>query len=364
MNTEDLISRASSGSGLKRRSFLKGLGAAGAALSAGSLLATVGEAEAQSPKTLTTGDAAILRFLAAAELIETDLWQQYAELGGVTPGKQNPYQKAFQKLDGDAGQYITSNTLDELTHAEFLNAYLLSKGAEPVDLDGFRTLPSSQADGAQQMGRLTNLTNLTVDTSWYTRYRSAQNPDFGATFPQAIDLVNVPAIPRTNDDFAPSEHIQAIANTAAFHFAMIEQGGSTLYSAMAQKASNVEVLRIVVSIGGDEVAHFLEWVDFAGNGVQGPIAPFTDPTNGLTFPDFNATGNPLLQTNLIFPVPCEFINANLPRCAVIRPTSPKGIAMGVVSFLTGTGLFTGQSPAFFKTLKTLAKQADASQRGF
>ena len=377
MTEETLIATASSETnaspsespskiGLKRRSFLKGMGMAGAALSAGPLFATMTEteAQAQSPKSLTPGDAAILRFVAAAELLETDLWVQYAELGGVTAGKQNPYQKALQKLDGDAGQYITSNTLDELSHAEFLNAYLLSKGADPVDLDAFRTLPSSQADGAQNIGRLTNIMNLTVDTSWYTRYRSTDNPDLGGTFPQAIDLVNVPAIPRTNDDFAPALHVQAIANTAAFHFAMIEQGGSTLYSAMAQKCSNVEVLRIIVSIGGDEVAHFLEWVDFAGNGVQPPIAPFTDPTNGLTFPDFNATGNPELQTNLIFPVPCEFISPNLPRCAVIRPTNPKGIATGVVNFLTGTGLFTGQSPAFFKTLTTLARQADAAKRGF
>jgi hypothetical protein len=368
---------ADSQDGMKRRSFLKGIGMTGVALSAGALFVGAGqnEAEAQtSPKSLTPGDAAILRFVAAAELIETDLWQQYAELGGLTPGQlpvetapfkpMNSYQAAFMNLDPDGPQYISSNTTDELSHAEFLNAYLLSKGAEPVDLDAFRTLPSSQAAGAQQIGRLTNLMNLTVDTSWYTRYRSAQNPDLGATFPQAIDLVNVPAIPLTDADFKPKDHIQAIANTAAFHFAMIEQGGSTLYSAMAQKASNLEVLRILVSIGGDEVAHFLEWVDFAGNGVQPPLAPFTDPTNGLTFPNFDATVNPALQTNLIFPVPCEFISANLPRCAVIRPTSPKGIAMGVVNFLTGTGLFVGQSPAFFKALTVLAKQADAAQRGF
>ena len=348
---------------LARRSFMKGVGMTGIALSAGALFA--GEAEAQSsPRNLTAGDAAILRFLAAAELLETDLWQQYAELGGVTAGRANPYQKALQRLDGDAGQYITSNTNDELSHAEFLNAYLLAKGADPVDLDVFRTLPSSQASGAQQIGRLTNLMNLTVDTSWYTRYRSADNPDLGGTFPQAIDLANVPGIPRSDADFAPKDHIQAIANTAAFHFAMIEQGGSSLYSAMAQKVSNLEVLQIVVSIGGDEVAHFLEWVDFAGNGVQPPVAPFTDPTNGLTFPDFNATGNPELQTNLIFPVPCQFINANLPHCAVIRPTNPRGIAMGTVNFLTGTGLFTGQSPAFFKLLNLLARQADAARRGF
>jgi hypothetical protein len=205
---------------------------------------------------------------------------------------------------------------------------------------------------------------LTVDTSFYTRYRSQTNPDFGATFPQAIVLADVPAIPRDNSDFGPTNHIQAIANTAAFHFGSIEQGGSSLYSAMAQKANNVEVLRIVLSIGGDEVAHFLEWVDFAGNGVQTPIAPFTDPTNGLTFPDFNATGDPQLQTNLIFPIPCEFINASLPHCAVIRPTDPTGIAAGAVQFLTDSGLFIGQSSEFFDTVNALAAAADAAQRGF
>jgi len=358
---------------LKRRSFLKGMGMAGAALTGGSLLAAASET-AQTSGIVTSGDVAILRFVAAAELIEADLWQQYAELGGLTPGQlpvetapfkpMNSYQAAFMKLDPDGPQYVSSNTGDEQSHAAFLNAYLISIGAEPVDLDSFRTLPSSQATGAQQIGRLTNLMNLTVDTSWYTRYRSALNPDLGATFPQAIDLVNVTGIPRTNADFKPQHHVQAIANTAAFHFATIEQGGSTLYSALVQKATNLEVLRILVSIGGDEVAHFLEWVDFSGNGVQPPVAPFTDPVSGLTFPNFDKTVNPALQTNLIFPVPCEFISASLPVCAVIRPTDPTGIAGGVVDFLTAMGLFIGQSPEFFKTLDTLAKQADAAKRGF
>ena len=349
----------------RRRSFLKGLGMAGATMTAGALLA--GKSRAEDGKSsqngnLSNGDVAILRFLAAAELIETDLWQQYAELGGVTSGTQNPYQLALQQLDGDGSQYITSNTLDEASHANFLNAYLKMKGAPPVNLNKFRTLPGSQATGAKQTGRLTNLTNLSIDTSWFTRYRSRQNPDFGAKFPQAIDLVGVTAIPRDNSDFGPANHVQAIANTAAFHFAFIEQGGSSLYSAMAQKARDTEVLRIVVSIGGDEVAHFLEWVDFAGNGVQGPIAPFTDPTNGLTFPDFNATGNPLLQTNLIFPVPCEFISPSLPHCAVIRPTATAGIAAGAVKAFTDDGLFTGQSVEFFDTLTALAEAADAANR--
>ena len=347
-----------------RRSFLKNTVVAGAATIGAGVLATSVPASSQESKTpaVTKGDIAILQFLAAAELIESDLWEQYAELGGVTSGTQNPYQLALQQLDGDGSQYITSNTLDEMSHASFLNGYLKSKGAAPVNLNKFRTLPSSQATGARQIGRLTNLMQLTVDTSWYTRYRSRQNPDFGANFPQAIDLVDLPAIPRDNSDFGPANHIQAIANTAAFHFGFIEQGGSSLYSAMAQKANNAEVLRIVLSIGGDEVAHFLEWVDFAGNGVQAPIAPFTDPTNGLTFPDFNATGNPLLQTNLIFPVPCEFINAALPKCAVIRPTATTGAAAGAVKAFTDDGLFIGQPTEFFDTLSALAEAADAAHR--
>ena len=173
----------------RRRGFLKTFGLAGAALSAGALFSSRGPAKAASG--VSQGDIDILRLLATAELIEADLWQQYAELGGLTPGQlpveanpsfkpMNSYQAAFMNLDSDGPQYISSNTLDELSHATFLNAYLQSVGAEPVDLDAFRTLPSSKATGAQQIGRLTNLTKLSVDTSWYTRYRSATNPDLGA----------------------------------------------------------------------------------------------------------------------------------------------------------------------------------------
>src|SRR5277367_847954 len=215
-----------------RRSFLQSALTAGAAVGGASALSTP-NLLAQGRGRLTRGDANILRFLAAAELIEADLWQQYAELGGVTTGSQNGYQLALQQLDSDGSQYITSNTLDEQSHAQFLNAYLSLRGQEPVNLDQFRSLPSSQATGAQQIGRLTNLTQLSVDTSWYTRYRSATNPDFGATFPQALPALSAgpfTAIPRTNADFFPANHIQAIANTAAFHFGFIEQGGSSLYA--------------------------------------------------------------------------------------------------------------------------------------
>jgi hypothetical protein len=345
-----------------RRSFLKGsLAVAGvSALGSPNLLA-------QSSRRLTNGDAAILKFLAAAELIEADLWQQYAELGGVTTGDQNAYQMALQQLDPDGSQYITSNTLDEQSHAAFLNAYLVMRGEEAVNLDQFRTLPSSQAMGAASMGRLTNLTQLTVDTSWYTRYRSTTNPDFGGTFVQAIPALAkgaFSAIPKTNADFGPADHVQALANTAAFHFASIEQGGSSLYSTLAQLVSDPEVLRIVISIGGDEVAHFLEWVDFSGNAVQPPVAPVTDPNNGLVFPNFDATPNPLLQTNLIFPVPCEFINASLPHCAVIRPTAQGQIdAVGAANALTASGLFIGQPQSFIQLLLEMAIAADSAVRG-
>lgn len=76
---------------------------------------------------LSSGDVAILKFLAAAELIEADLWQQYAELGGATTGPQNAYQLALQNLDGDGSQYISSNNENERSHASFLNAYLIAK---------------------------------------------------------------------------------------------------------------------------------------------------------------------------------------------------------------------------------------------
>ena len=346
-----------------RRSFLRGSLATGAAVAGATVL---GEHKLLATQgTLSAGDVAVLKFLAAAELIEADLWQQYAELGGATGSAiMNPYQLAFQQLDGDGNQYISSNTLDEASHAAFLNAYLVSKGEQPVNFDQFRTLPSSKASGARQIGRLTNLMQLSVDTSWYTRYRSATNPDFGATFPQAIPQLSsgqFPAIPRTNADFSPTDHIQAIANTAAFHFGSIEQGGSSLYSTLALKVSSAEVLRIVISIGGDEVAHFLEWVDFAGNAVQPPVAPLTDPTNGLTFPNFNATGNPQLRTNLIFPVPCEFISPDLPHCAVIRPTGNGQIdAEGAANYFIAMGLFIGQSNTFIQLLLDMAKQADAA----
>jgi len=358
-----------------RRSFMKsGLLAGGAATVGVGLLSNGTSARAQEwdeDGRLDAGDIAILRFLAAAEIIESDLWTQYAELGGLTSGVPlevdpnqplNSYQAALQNLDGDATQYITSNTLDEISHATFLNGYLESKGAEPVNFDEFLTLQGSQATGAQNIGRLTNLMHLNVDTSWFIRYRSATNPDFGATFPQAIKIVDRAAIPIDDADLNGSAaHIQVIANIAAFHFGYIEQGGSSLYAAMNQKAKHPEVVRITLGIGGDEIAHFLEWVDFAGNAVQSPVAPVAD--KGLTFPDFFDPLNKLTQPSLIFPVPCEFIKPKLPKCSVIRPLSDKfGGAVATIASFTADGLFTGQSKRFLRTLNELAVAADAAAR--
>src|SRR5712692_8062864 len=351
---------------IRRRSFLKGLGVTGAAaLSASALLGTRAGAE-EGSGSLTKGDASILRFLAAAEIIESDIWLQYQELAGTqddevsklasklipgyppAPTGGNPiYIQDLVPLDGDMSQYIHDNTEDELTHEVFINAYLKSKGADTVNMDHFRVLPSSKATGANQFGRITNLMQLTVDTSWWTRYRSrTKNPDFGDTTAQAIPTLAVgqhTAIPRTDADTNDADFIQAVANTAGFHFAWIEQGGSSLYPVLA---------------------HFQTWQDKAGNAPQ--LTDVIDPVTGVsvTFPDLNSPplGGEDFQTNLIMPEPTVFLSKKLPACSIIRPTATNGAAMGALQSLTADGLFIGQSKAFFTFLRDLAENADAARR--
>ena len=367
-------------SAINRRSFVKsGLTAAGVATVGSGLLvngtSALAEGSEKHSGRLSSGDAALLRFAAAAEILETDFWVQYNELGGIQDseepsGSGNPaYTAALAVLDPDMAQYIHDNTDDEFTHQNFLNAYLASKGAATISLDEFRTLPGSTATGSSGKLRLTNLTQLTLDTSWWTRYRSStNNPDLDPkfVFPQAIPTLAVEqhtAIPRTDDDTTDPNFLQAIANTAAFHFPTIEQGGNSLYPSMAQRASSVEVLRILISIGPTETMHFQTWSDKAGNA---PQLTAVDPVTGVsvTFPDLNSPpfGGETFQTNLIMPEPCPFLSRKLPPCSIIRPTETKGIAMGVVNFLTAMGLFIGQSPAFFELLKDLAKDADSARR--
>jgi len=363
-----------------RRSFLKnGLAtAAGMGLLANDSFGQSGDEEkGEGSGRLTFGDAAMLRFAAAAEIIETDLWVQYNELCGIQDreepsGTGNPaFTEALAFLDEDMAQYVHDNTDDELTHWHFLNAYLASKGADPVSLEPFRTLPGSMAKGSSGKKRITNLMQLTVDTSWFTRYRARDhNPDLDPNFkfPQAIPSLAVgehTAIPRTDEDTKHPNFLQAIANTAGFHFATIEQGGTTLYAAMAQRAHSVEVLRILISIGPTETMHFQTWQDKAGNA---KVLHAVDPMTGVpvTFPDLNSPpfGGETFQTNLIMPEPCPFLSRKLPPCSVIRPTGTNGIAMGVVKFLTDMGLFIGQSSTFFSLLHDLAEDADEARRGF
>ena len=386
-----------------RRKFLKsGFAAAGAATIGVGLLnggqSVFGQDRDGSDGDVTKGDIAILKFLNALEQIEADLWIQYSELGGVQDnevsgtGGGNPlYTAALTILDGDMAQYIHDNADDENSHAAFLKAYLESKGSEAVDLSPFATIPGSTATGSTGKTRLTNLTQLTVDTSFWSRYRSVTNPDFdkGAPFVQAVPSLNVgkhTAIPRTDADTngssisdnlpaSISTHLQAIAFTAGFHFAFIEEGGTSLYPALAQKVTNLEVLRVLLSIGPSETMHFQTWQDKAGNAL-----PLTDVDNGpggtgdsVTFTTLaNAQGETdpeslkgdTLQANLIMPEPTHFLSKNFPPVAIIRPTSDHlGGAVASFKSFMDDGLFIGQkNPEFFRTMFRLAEEADAARR--
>ena len=372
-----------------RRSFLRNSVVAGAAVTAGSaILGNVPSVLAQETHGhLTRGDAAILRWLAAAEIIESDLWLQYQELAGTQDdevptiasrqipgypasptGGSSPYTEALSQLDEDMAQYIHDNTEDELTHETFINAFLVSKGVDPVSLDQFRTLPSSKATGANQIPRLTDLRKLTVDTTSWTRYRSRTgNPDLGDTFAPAVPSLIVgthPGIPRTDADLNDPNFLQAIANTAGFHFANIEVGGASMYPGLAQRVTNVEVLRILLSIGGTEIAHFQTWHDKAGNAT--PLTDVKDPVTGfsVTFPDLtqDSVGKDL-KSNLIMPEPTAFLSRKLPVCSIIRPTATKGAATAALQGFVNMNVFAGQSKAFFAFVTRLAQEADDAKRG-
>jgi hypothetical protein len=359
---------------ISRRSFLGTSLAAGAGTIGVGLLGGTRNAEASGG--LTPGDAALLRFPAALELLEADFWIQYNELGGIqddeVPGGtgNEDYTEALEVIEDEMGDYIHDNTDDEITHHQFLNAYLVSKGAAPANLDAFRTLMGSTATGVNPdlIGhRLTNLTQLTIDTSWWTRYRDdSHNPDLDPNhvFPQAVPTLGVnqhTAIPRTDADTTDPNFLQAIANTAAFHFPTIEQGGNSLYPSLAQRATHTEVLRILISIGPTETMHFQTWSDVAGNA---PPLTAVDPVTGVsvTFPDLEVDDE-LFDKALIMPEPCPFLDRSLPIVSIIRPTKTQGAAMGALQFLTDMGLFIGQSPAFFAYMTQLAQAADHARHG-
>ncbi len=358
---------------ISRRSFLTKTIALGAGTVGAGLLGSVRTAEASV--SLSPGDAALLRFPAALETLESDFWIQYNELGGIqddeVPGGSGneAYTDALEVIEDEMQDYIHDNTDDEITHWHFLNAYLVSKGAAPANLDPFRTLMGSTATGVNPdlIGhRLTNLTQLTIDTSWWTRYRDDKhNPDLDPNFvfKQAVPTLGVnqhTAIPRTDADTTDPNFLQAIANTAAFHFPTIEQGGSSLYPSLAQRATDVEVLRILMRIGPTETMHFQTWSDVAGNA---PPLTAVDPVTGVRvrFPDLEVE-NELFDKALIMPEPCPFLDRSLPIVSIIRPTNTEGAAMGALTFLTNMGLFIGQSQAFFAYMTQLAQDADAAER--
>src|SRR5213596_1078720 len=360
---------------ISRRSFLGNTIAIGAGTIGMGLFPNIRTARASGG--LTPGAAALLRFPAALELLEADFWIQYNELGGIQDdevpgGSGNPdYTEALEVIEDEMGDYIHDNTDDEITHHTFLNAYLVSNGAAPANLDPFRTLMGSTATGVNPAligHRLTNLTQLTVDTSWWTRYRDdSHNPDLDPNFvfPQAVPTLGVnqhTAIPRTDADTSDPNFLQAIANTAGFHFPTIEQGGNSLYPSLAQRATHDQVIRILISIGPTETMHFQTWSDKAGNAP--PLMDVIDPVTGVhvTFPDLDVS-DPLLKKNLIMPEPCPFLDRSLPIVSIIRPTETEGIAMGALTFLTNMGLFIGQSPAFFAYITQLAQAADHARHG-
>ena len=359
---------------ISRRSFLSKTIALGAGTVGAGLLSNIRAAEVSS--SLSPGDAALLRFPAALELLEADFWTQYNELGGifdseVPGGHGNPaYIEALEVIEDEMRDYIHDNTDDEISHHQFLNAYLVERGAAPANLGAFHTLMGSTAAGVNQSKighRLTNLTQLTIDTSWWTRYRDdSHNPDLDPNhvFPQAVPTLATnrhTAIPRTDADTSDPNFLQAIANTAAFHFPTIEQGGSSLYPSLAQRATDVEVLRILMSIGPTETMHFQTWSDVAGNA---PPLTAVDPVTGVsvTFPDLEVEDE-LFDKALIMPEPCPFLRRSLPIVSIIRPTNTEGVAMGALQFLTNMGLFIGQSNAFFAYMTQLAQEADAATRG-
>ena len=372
--------------GVKRRSFLKGFGATSALLlPITAMLANRAKgATSNASVPISKGDAAILTFLGAAEIIESDLWIQYWELGGTQDnefakktGGNALYTDALSILDSDMAQYVHDNTDDEITHAAFIRNYLASRGASTADLDllngqTFRTLPGSTAQGSSGKLRLTNLTALNVDTRFWTRYRSdSQNPDlnpgfkFGHAQNRPKGIINRTAIPRNDADTAgssignPTDHLKAIAFTAGFHFATIEQGGTSLYPSLAQRVQDKEVLQVVLSIGPTEAMHFQTWQDKAGNAT--PLTD-TDPVTGsvVTFVDLTTNQPQSLQSNLIMPEPCPFINTSLPICSIVRPTNTQGAAMAAANFLIAMNLFAGQSGQFFQLLLQLAADADAA----
>ena len=335
-----------------RRSFLKRLGLAGAAAPLGATLLSGGApavARAQSaPAGYTQGDLAILRFLAMAELLGQDLFGQFAE---VAVGNK-PFQAALQRINFDLPNYLKQTARDEATHAVFVNAYLQRIGQAPVNLDAFRTLPGSQATGSSRALRLTNLTALSPDTSFYNRFRKNVNPDFGPDAEQIATIINQPGIPV--DDSVSAAGLDVAAHTAAFYFPFQSQGEVGLYGSFMPKITNPEVSQIFAGIRPIEGVH----LDIAQAALV--TSPGLIAGGNAQFPDLLNRHN---YARKLSPGPTTFISGDLPAVAVARPSSTAVIgAVQVVRRLTAAGLFNGQSATFMSMGMEMAMAADAAVR--
>ena len=337
---------------VSRRSFLGGASALGVAglVSGANLLRSPALHAGNGPvfAGVTPGDINILKFLAAAELIEDDLWQQYCELAVNNPR----FRRTLERIDPSLVRYICDDRDDERSHAQLINAFLVANGEEAVNLDPFRTLPGVNVQGSENRGRLTNLTALTVDTSWFNKYRSMENPDFGGTFPQLVTLTDRATIPTS--DAQGAGDIQLAAHSAMFHFGSIEQGGGSLYLALQRKVTSLDVLAILTTIGPVEIYHFSVFH-------KSLERLFGFSRRGVRFPNLRGMRD-LAQA--IFPEPCTFLSASLPKCSVIRPMNVENAgAVASATALVASGLFTGQPPAFLDAVVALATAADAATRG-
>jgi hypothetical protein len=318
---------------------------------------------------LTKGDIAILKFLLTMELIESDLWQQYDELGGTTEGAQNSYQLALQHLDGNCSEYISSNSIDEIGHATFLCTYLESEGVAPVNLDKYRTLRGSRATDANDIGRLTNLMYLEIDKSRSFQNHTAEYTQFRDAVPQVVGIVRRTTIPRAEEDFNEPALIQTIAKTAVFQFRYFEWGVSSLYTSFSHQVRRAKVLKIALGIGAQEIAHSLNWANFVPHSIEGAPTRFDNSENSIKdrrqlLSDFIVPFVGLhLQTIPLIPLRSEFIRDNIPFAPVMWPLDDRfGAAVDAIMSFAEDGLFFGQSREFLQELIAIAEDADAALR--
>ena len=335
-----------------RRGFLRaGLAASAVAVTSGGALAltTVSNDDLDL---VTDGDIAILQFLAAAELLEDDLWQQYDELAEGNA----LYQQALRRIDRSLVRYINDDRDDERSHHQLINAVLARIGQRRgrnlvVNVDPFRVVNPPNVVGIAPRPRLTNLQRLNVDTAWFNRYRSAQNPDLPPA-PQAtaqfVTISAQPTIPVSN--LQGASEIQLAAHCAAFHFAAIEQGGASLYNGLIDAVISPVARAIVAAIGPTELYHF---VGFHKSLENLPAFSF----GGVTFPGIRE--NRELGEG-IFPEPCAFLDPTLPLCSVVRPRSNANSGpLAAASGLAASGLFDG-NPGFVQAAVQLAQAAESA----